>query len=82
MKIGLISDTHMPGGATEIPSQVFDVFKGVDLIVHAGNIYTVSILDDLEAIAPVKAAGSLDRDKPSHGAVSYTHLPLPTKRIV
>ena len=67
MKIGLISDTHMPGGATEIPSQVFDVFKGVDLIVHAGNIYTVSILDDLESIAPVKAAGSLDRDKPSHG---------------
>ena len=39
MKIGLISDTHMPGGATEIPSQVFDVFKGVDLIFHAVKIY-------------------------------------------
>ena len=66
MRIGLISDTHMPGGATEIPSQVATVFKGVDLIFHAGNIYMSSVLDDLEKIAPVRAAGSLDRDKPCH----------------
>ena len=66
MRIGLISDTHIPGGATKVPQNVVRAFEGVDMILHAGNIYTVPILDWLERIAPVKAAGSLDRDKPSH----------------
>jgi len=67
MKIGLISDTHIPGGATEVPEIVKDVFHDVDLILHAGNVYTVSVLDWLESIAPVKVAGALDRDKMCHG---------------
>ena len=62
MRIGLISDTHIPGGATEIPQGVVQAFEGVDLILHAGNIYQPSILDWLERIAPVKAAMSPDRD--------------------
>ncbi|MDP6102115.1 MAG: metallophosphoesterase family protein [Dehalococcoidia bacterium] len=67
MKIGLISDTHIPGVVTEVPSKVETAFEGVELILHAGNIYIPTILDWLERIAPVKAAGSLDRDKQSHG---------------
>lgn len=67
MRIGLISDTHIPGGATEVPSKVVEAFEGVELILHAGNIYTSRILDWLERIAPVKAAGSVDRDRQCHG---------------
>ena len=67
MRIGLISDTHIPGGATEVPSNVVKAFNGVDLILHAGNIYTSPVLDWLERIAPVKAAGSADRDRQCHG---------------
>ena len=67
MRIGLISDTHIPGGATEIPSKVAKAFQGVDIILHAGNIYTSPVLDWLERIAPVKAAGSADRDRLCHG---------------
>ncbi|SVE15068.1 uncharacterized protein METZ01_LOCUS467922, partial [marine metagenome] len=62
VRIGLISDTHIPGGAAEIPEAVSRVFSGVDLILHSGNIYKPAILDQLETIAPVKAAGSVDRD--------------------
>jgi putative phosphoesterase len=62
MRIGLISDTHIPGGAMEVPSVVERAFEGVELILHAGNIYESAILDWLERIAPVKAAGSVDRD--------------------
>jgi len=67
MRIGLISDTHIPGGATEVPSNVNRAFEGVDMILHAGNVYIPAILDWLERIAPVKVSGSLDRDKQVHG---------------
>jgi putative phosphoesterase len=56
MRIGVISDTHIPDIEKELPRQVFDVFQGVDLILHAGDIYSVSVLDELERVAPVKAA--------------------------
>ena len=35
MLIGVISDTHIPSRSYEIPEKVFEVFKGVDLILHA-----------------------------------------------
>jgi putative phosphoesterase len=66
MKLGIISDTHIPGGAPEVPAQVIKAFKGVDLILHAGNIYTSGVLDWLEEIAPVKAVGSMDGDRREH----------------
>ena len=56
MRIGLISDTHIPDVAKAIPQQVIEVFHGMDLILHAGDIYDVSVLDELQGIAPVLAA--------------------------
>jgi putative phosphoesterase len=46
----LISDTH-----NMLRPQVFDVFGGVDVILHAGDVGDDDILDELEAIAPVYA---------------------------
>ncbi len=69
MLIGLISDTHIPDNAKELPQQLKQVFHGVDLILHAGDIYVPSVLDELECIAPVLAAegdddyGEVLRDK-------------------
>jgi len=56
MLIGLISDTHIPDHAKELPDQLKEVFRGVDLILHAGDIYTPSVLDELQCLAPVLAA--------------------------
>lgn len=55
MKIGVISDTHTPSVSKEPPPEVAKAFEGVDLILHAGDIYIPSCLDWLERIAPVKA---------------------------
>ena len=38
-----------------MPSQIAEAFRGVDLILHAGDIYIPSVLDDLERLAPVLA---------------------------
>ena len=56
MKIGLISDTHSPAMGRVPPVQVASAFAGVDLILHAGDIFSSECLDWLELIAPVKAA--------------------------
>jgi len=55
--VGIISDTH-----NLLRSQVFDVFAGVDQIIHAGDIGSGDILTELETIAPVHAVyGNTDR---------------------
>lgn len=56
MRIGLITDTHIPLAAKEIPPKVAEIFQGVDLILHAGDIYELPVLDELGRIAPVLAA--------------------------
>ncbi len=56
MRIGLISDTH-----GFLPAPVFDLFKGVDLIIHAGDVGHENVLTELKTIAPVKAVyGNVD----------------------
>ncbi len=66
MLIGLLSDTHvrLPGTRVELstltteelPIQIKHAFKGVDQILHAGDIYSIEVLDMLETIAPVLAS--------------------------
>lgn len=57
MILGVISDTH-----NLLRPEVFDVFAGVDRIIHAGDIGSADILVQLEAIAPVDAVyGNTDR---------------------
>jgi putative phosphoesterase len=56
MLIGLISDTHQPSDCTALWQEAREVFAGVDLILHAGDIVHPVVLDWLQEIAPVLAA--------------------------
>ncbi|MGI8551356.1 MAG: YfcE family phosphodiesterase [Dehalococcoidia bacterium] len=56
MRIGLISDTHIPEACRELWPQVFDAFRGVDYILHAGDIHELRVIDQLSAIAVTYAA--------------------------
>ena len=59
--VGLISDTHMPIRAKALPQSVFKVFENADYIIHAGDLVELSVLDELEQIAPVLAVhGNMD----------------------
>ncbi len=56
MKIGVISDTH-----SKMHAGVFDLFTGVDHILHAGDIGKPEIITELRSIAPVTAVfGNVD----------------------
>ncbi len=75
MLIGLISDTHVPRDAKALPWQVKAAFKGVDLILHAGDIYVTDVLDSLERIAPVLAArGNGDGRFPLDPRIKDSHV--------
>ncbi len=50
MRLGVIADTH-----GQLRPEVFDVFRAVDHIVHAGDVGNPEILTDLAALAPVTA---------------------------
>ena len=50
MKIALVSDTH-----DRLPAALFAALRGVDEILHAGDVTTFDTLAELEAVAPVVA---------------------------
>jgi uncharacterized protein len=63
-RIGVISDTHIPTRATQLPAAVFSGFKDVDLIIHCGDLVEKSVLIELNVIAPVYAVrGNMDGEE-------------------
>lgn len=63
MKLGLIADTHMPGSIDALWPQASEALSGVDVILHAGDLHTLDIVDHLSDIAPTYVArgnGDLD----------------------
>ena len=82
MRIGLISDTHIPEAGPELWPQTYEAFEGCDAILHAGDIYEISVIDKLSRIAPTWAArgngddGSSGREtqpEPPQLAASWIH---------
>ena len=72
MLIGVISDTHIHERAQNIPEIVFDIFKDVDLILHAGDLVSLSVKKQLETINPtICVQGNIDR---------YMGLKLPERK--
>lgn len=55
-KIGVLSDTH-----GHLPKEVYEFFKDVDLIIHAGDIGSVDVLNELQAFKKTVAVyGNID----------------------
>lgn len=56
--IGVLSDTHIHSGnknTRAIPERVLNAFRGVELILHGGDVTDQSVLDMLGTLAPVVA---------------------------
>jgi uncharacterized protein len=58
----IISDTHMPRGERRLPESCLARLCAADLILHAGDISTADVLDELAALGPVVLAvhGNVD----------------------
>ncbi|MFC1965522.1 metallophosphoesterase family protein [Chloroflexota bacterium] len=82
-RIGLIADTHILQDGVEPPHQVAEIFEGVNLILHAGDLIVLSVLDWLEKVAPVLAVrGNGDSGLPADPRLAETRtLTVCGKRI-
>jgi putative phosphoesterase len=55
MRIVVLSDTHAPRRWKSCPPEVASQLRGADLILHAGDVCTAEVLDELAQYAPVTA---------------------------
>jgi putative phosphoesterase len=61
VEIAIISDTHMPRGARALPAACVARLKAADLIIHAGDLMTMGVLEELRSYGKVAAAqGNVD----------------------
>jgi putative phosphoesterase len=72
-RIGVVADTHCPEFLDRLPDRLFEVLRGVDLVIHAGDVNGLETLAALAAIAPVEAVRG-DHDSAS--------ADLPLSRVV
>ena len=55
MRVVVLSDTHAPRCWRACPPRVAAALRGADLILHAGDVCTATVLDELAQYAPVTA---------------------------
>src|SRR3984885_3462206 len=55
MRIVVLSDTHAPRRWKACPPAVASQLRDADLILHAGDVCTAAVLDELAQYAPVTA---------------------------
>jgi len=62
MKIGVLSDTHLSDKSQSLPKKMLDDFKGVDMIIHAGDLISLSVIEKLKKICPnvIAVSGNMD----------------------
>lgn len=53
MDIAIISDTHLPRGSRTLPDACVQRLKAADLIVHAGDLSRIEVLEELKGLGPV-----------------------------
>jgi putative phosphoesterase len=70
--VGVLSDTHLPRFQA-LPAALWQHFAGASLIVHAGDLSVLRVIEELETLAPVVAVqGNVETEE--------VRLKLPIKR--
>jgi len=83
VKVVVLADTHAPRRWRSCPPRVAEHLRGADLIVHAGDVCTAAVLDELAGYAPVRAVcGNNDGpDVVAWGAPETLELDLDGLRV-
>jgi hypothetical protein len=83
VRVAVLSDTHAPRFWKGCPPQVARRLRQVDLILHAGDVCTAAVLEELSAFAPVHVVlgNNDDRDVAAWGASPSVQLDLDGLRV-
>jgi uncharacterized protein len=83
MRVVVLSDTHAPRRWKSCPPRVAEELAGADLILHAGDVCTAAVLEELSQYGPVRAVvGNNDApDVASWGAEPTLELDVDGLRV-
>jgi putative phosphoesterase len=62
MKIGVIGDTHIPTLSPVLPARIAEVFKGLDIILHVGDVCELYVLEEFQETYTLTFAVCGERD--------------------
>jgi uncharacterized protein len=93
--VAVVSDTHLPRGARELPEECLDRCRAADLILHGGDFAALSVLEQFRALGPPVEAVYGNADEPALRALlqkelvvevegvrlGMTHIPGPPARF-
>jgi putative phosphoesterase len=64
VSVAIIADTHMPKGGRQLPERCLELLAEAEAIVHAGDISSIAVLREIEAIGPPVHAVHGNVDEP------------------
>jgi putative phosphoesterase len=63
--IAVLADTHMPKGARRLPPGCVELLAEAEAVIHAGDFFAVSALEEVEALCPRLHAVHGNVDEPA-----------------
>src|SRR6266581_1643771 len=72
VRVVVLADTHAPRRWKRCPPAVAPYLRGADLILHAGDVCTAGVLDELSGYAPVRAVRG-NNDGPARRVRPLSH---------
>ncbi len=63
--IAIVADTHLPRGRRRLPDACLAQLRRAELILHAGDISTVAVLEELRGLGPELVAVHGNVDEPA-----------------
>jgi uncharacterized protein len=67
--IAIIADTHLPRGRRRLPDACLARLREAELILHAGDISALPVLEELRALGPEVVAVRGNADEPALAAL-------------
>jgi putative phosphoesterase len=64
MKIGVLADTHIPDRRRSLPARVIELFEPVEIVLHAGDVTSMQVLQTLQDRVSLTFAVCGDQDPP------------------
>lgn len=65
MLIAILADTHLPRGRRHLSERCLAHLRSAELILHAGDLSSLAVLDELSALGPPVVAVHGNVDEPS-----------------
>jgi putative phosphoesterase len=63
--IAILADTHMPKGVRRLPARCVELVSAAEAVVHAGDFFSLSALEEVRALCPRVHAVHGNVDEPA-----------------